>query len=178
MLGLTFDIVPANIDEQRHSGEEPSSFVERMAQEKTRLVSQQFPGRLAVGGDTVVSFGGKVLEKPRDQQEAAQMLNALSGKTHRVYTGMALGRRERFVSLVATACVRFRSFSGRWAEEYAASGEPMDKAGAYGIQGPGSAMVERVEGDYYAVVGFSVAGFATLLRQLDLRYRPGRIERA
>ena len=175
MLGLSIAVQPSEVEEVREPGEAPHRYVERLAREKTARVSRRRPLPLTVGGDTVVELDGEVLEKPCSQAEAAEMLSALSGRVHTVYTGMALGRSGRVVSRVAVARVSFRSFSRAWAEEYVASGEPMDKAAAYGIQGLGSALVERVEGDYYAVVGFSVIAFVELLTELGLDYRPGRI---
>lgn len=175
MLGLSFKVVPADVEEVRRPAEPPPRYVERLAREKTACVSRSFPTRLTVGGDTVVELGGRVLEKPRSQPEAAEMLSALAGKAHTVHTGMAVARAGKLASQVAAAQVVFRSFSRAWAEEYVATGEPMDKAAAYGIQGIGSALVERVEGDYCAVVGFSVRAFVGLLGELGLEYRPGRI---
>ena len=175
MLGLSFEAVPADVEEVRRPHEPPRRYVERLAREKAACVSRSFPTRLTVGGDTVVGLGDQVLEKPHSRSEAAEMLSALSGKAHTVYTGMAVGCNGRMASRTASARVSFRSFPHAWAEEYVATGEPMDKAAAYGIQGLGSALVERVEGDYYAVMGFSVCAFVGVLAELGFEYRPGRI---
>lgn len=177
-LGLAFVAAPADVEEARRPDEPPRRYVERLAREKAERVSSTAPARLVVGGDTVVELDGEVLEKPRSEAEAVEMLSALSGRVHVVYTGMALAWTGRLASRVATARVRFRPVSREWAEEYVATGEPMDKAAAYGIQGIGSALVEHVEGDYCAVVGFSVVAFVGLLTELGLDYKPGRIESA
>lgn len=184
MLGLAFRAVPAQIEERRAPGEPAQRYVERLAREKAERVAATDcaaaggtggSAPLIVAGDTVVELDGQVLEKPADPAHARSMLSALSGKGHRVYTGLALSRRRRTVSRVATAQVVFRSLSPALVDAYVATGEPMDKAGAYGIQGYGSALVEHVEGDYYAVVGFPVAAFASLLPELGLEYLPGQV---
>ena len=183
MLGLAFRTVPAEIEELRAPGEPPRRYVERLAREKAERVAATDRAAegvgggdpLVVAGDTVVELDGQVLEKPADPAQARAMLSALSGRGHRVYTGLALSRRRRTVSCVATARVVFRSISPALIDAYVATGEPMDKAGAYGIQGFGSALVARVEGDYYAVVGFPVAAFASLLPELGLEYMPGEV---
>lgn len=184
MLGLAFRTVPAEIEELRAPGEPPRRYVERLAREKAERVAATDRAAegadggadpLIVAGDTVVELDGQVLEKPADPAQARAMLSALSGGGHWVYTGLALSRRRRTVSCVATARVVFRSISPALIDAYVATGEPMDKAGAYGIQGFGSALVARVEGDYYAVVGFPVAAFASLLPELGLEYMPGEV---
>lgn len=187
MLGLAFRTVPAELEERRAPGESARRYVERLAREKAERVAElrrdQGSGEctgagaepLIVAGDTVVELDGAVLEKPADAARARAMLSALSGREHRVYTGLALSRGCRTVSCVASARVVFRSLSPALVSAYVATGEPMDKAGAYGIQGCGSALVERVEGDYYAVVGFPVAAFASLLPELGLEYLPGEV---
>lgn len=184
MLGLAFRTVPAEIEERRAPGEPPRRYVERLAREKAERVAATDRAAegadggadpLIVAGDTVVELDGQVLEKPADPAQARAMLSALSGRGHWVYTGLALSRRRRTVSCVATARVVFRSISPALIDAYVATGEPMDKAGAYGIQGFGSALVARVEGDYYAVVGFPVAAFASLLPELGLEYMPGEV---
>lgn len=183
MLGLRFRATPAELEELRAPGESARGYVERLAREKAERVATTAraggesgrPEPLIVAGDTVVEVDGAVLEKPADAAGALAMLSALSGREHSVYTGLALSRRRRTVSCVASARVVFRSLSAELVSAYVATGEPMDKAGGYGIQGCGSALVERVEGDYYAVVGFPVAAFASLLPELGMEYLPGEI---
>ncbi len=174
MLGLSFRVVPADVEERRVPGEAPEDYVERLSREKALAVAPAHPGALKIAGDTIVVLKGHVLEKPADRAEAVAMLTALSGGAHSVYSGLALAWKGRVVSRVARARVLFRDVERTFIEDYVRTGEPLDKAGAYGIQGYGSTMIEAVEGDYYTVVGLSVAAFVSLLAELGLEYRPGR----
>jgi septum formation protein len=169
-LRLPFTIDPARLDESYLPGETPGAHVERLALEKARAVAPAHPGALVVGGDTVVVHQGRVLGKPADPEEARAMLSSLAGRSHDVLSGLALvgGRVER--STVARARVTFRAADERALEAYVATGESMDKAGAYGIQEAGAALVEEIRGDYYTVVGFPVAAFLDLLAQAGIRY--------
>jgi septum formation protein len=125
-----------------------------LARSKAEAVATRHPGALVVGGDTVVVQGGRVLGKPADAEDAVTMLLSLSGESHDVLSGLALCGGGRTVSEVARAQVRFRGFGEAEALAYVGTGEPLDKAGAYGIQGLGAALVEEIRGDYYSVVGF------------------------
>jgi septum formation protein len=161
-LGLQVQVSPAEVDERYLPGEEPEAHVERLA--------------LVVAGDTVVVRDGVVLGKPADAEEAVAMLRSLAGRRHIVLSGIALYGPRGMVSAVGRATVRFRAFDEDEARAYVATGEPMDKAGAYGIQGMGGALVEGIEGDYYTVVGFPVATFIELLARAGWRYAYGRLE--
>lgn len=176
MLGLSFTVVPAGVEESREPGEEAAQYVERLAREKAAAVAGSRPEAVTVAGDTVVALDGRVLEKPAGPAAARAMLSALAGRVHAVHSGLALACDGRIASAAAVATVAMRPASRRAVEAYVATGEPLDKAGAYGIQGCGAALVERVEGDYYAVVGLPVAAFVQTLGALGLRYRPGRVE--
>ncbi len=173
MMGLSFAVERPSVEERRRPGERPAAYVERLACEKARSVASDRPSALTVAGDTVVGLDGAVLEKPDGPAGAAAMLSALSGRAHTVYSGLALAREGLLASAVSTAQVWFRPLDRETIDAYVATGEPLDKAAAYGIQGFGAALVERVEGDYYAVVGLSVASFADLLGAVGLRYRSG-----
>lgn len=175
-LGLEVEAVPADVDETYLPGETAAAHVERLARLKAETVAALRPLALVVGGDTVVVDGERVLGKPRSPEEAVAMLVALAGREHRVLTAVALAGQGETVSATGTARVRFRSFDRRLAEEYVATGEPMDKAGAYGIQGLGAALVEGIEGDYYTVVGFPIGRFLELLERKGWRYAFGRLE--
>lgn len=174
MLGIGCTVAPAGIEERRSPGEGPRRYVERLSREKAVAASPADRGSLTIAGDTVVVLGGRVLEKPDGPDGARRMLAALSGRAHRVYSGLGLARRGRLASAVAVARVVFRDLTGDLIEQYVRTGEPLDKAGAYGIQGFGSALVNEIEGDYFTVVGFSVAAFVDLLPELGLEYRPGK----
>jgi septum formation protein len=175
-LGLDAAVAPADVDERYLEGETPEAHVERLARAKAETVAARHPGALTIGGDTVVVDGDAVLGKPADADEAVTMLRRLSGREHRVVSGIALCGPEGTVSDVGRAVVRFRRFDETAARAYVATGEPMDKAGAYGIQGMGGALVEEIRGDYYTVVGFPVGRFVELLARMGWRYAFGRLE--
>jgi septum formation protein len=118
---------------------------------------------------------GRVLGKPEDATEAITTLMSLAGRTHEVFTALALAGSHGIVSAVTRASVRFRDFDVDTASRYADTGEPLDKAGAYGIQGLGAALIDSIAGDYYCVVGFPVAAFIDLLARAGWRYEFGRL---
>ena len=170
MLGLRFEVAPADIDETYLAGEEPGAHAERLAREKAQVVAAAAPDAIVVGSDTVVVLDGVVLGKPRDTEDAVRMLLALQGRTHEVATGAALVAAGETHSVVERVRVHFRGFDERTARAYAATGEPLDKAGAYGIQGFGATLVDRIEGDFFAVMGFPIARFMDLLEAHGWRY--------
>jgi septum formation protein len=173
---LEHAVEAADVPEGFLPGEDPASHVERLAREKAVAVTRRHPGALVLAGDTVVVRDGEIMGKPRDAAEAVGMLVTLAGREHRVVTGLALVSPGGAVhSRVEWATVRFRPLTRDEAREYVATGEPMDKAGSYGIQGRGAALVTSVEGDYYTVVGLPVSGLVTLLRVSGWRYAFGRI---
>jgi len=154
--GIEFVVRPAGIDETPLPNEEPAAFAERMAREKARAAAVSGAHELILAADTVVTIEGEILGKPRDAEDAARMLRRLSDHTHSVITGVCLlGSDFEDVRSEQTA-VRFNRISEAEIQDYAASGEPIDKAGAYAIQGRASRWVSRVEGDYYNVVGLPV----------------------
>jgi septum formation protein len=175
-LGLDPEVRPASLDEAGAPGEDPTTHVLRLARLKAEAVTTAGRIELVVGGDTVVVRDGVLLGKPEDQEEAVSMLLSLAGRDHRVMTGVAVAGPSGTVSGVGEASVRFRAFGASEARAYVATGEPMDKAGAYGVQGLGAALVEEIRGDYYTVVGFPVATFLELLRRSGWRYAFGRLE--
>lgn len=154
-LGLDFEIIEAQVEENPAAGESPREFVMRAASDKAAAVSRENAGSWVLGADTVVVHGGKILGKPRDAKEALSVLQTLAGQKHLVHTGFCLlYEKERIaVSRVVTTEVSFYPFSRDIAAAYVATGEPLDKAGAYGIQGSGSFLVERINGSYTNVVG-------------------------
>lgn len=183
-LDLDPEIRAADVDETYLPDESPEEHVERLARLKAETVVAKLGGSaslLVVGGDTVVVDGATVLAKPVDEDDAVAMLVSLSGKRHEVLSGLALvasGGADgvvRTVSGVARTVVRMRSFDEETARRYVATGEPMDKAGGYGIQGRGAALVAGVEGDYYSVVGFPVGLFLDLLARVGWRFAFGSL---
>lgn len=174
-LGLRFDTVPADLDERYLSGETPPQHAERLSREKAQAIAATRPDALVVGSDTIVVIDGDVLGKPRDRDHAIEMLSRLSGREHEVCTGVAVAHDGRVESALERVRVRFRTLHPRAAEEYVATGEPMDKAGAYGIQGFGSALVEGIEGDYFAVMGLPVVRMLELIERFGWRYAFGSL---
>jgi nucleoside triphosphate pyrophosphatase len=177
-LGLDFDIEPADIDESYRPGERPPEHAERLAREKAEAIARTHRHALVVGSDTIVVIDGDVLGKPKSREQAVEMLLRLSGRDHEVCTGVAVAMDGRVESGLERVRVRFRALDRRTCEAYVATGEPMDKAGAYGIQGFGSAIVQCIEGDYFAVMGLPVVRMLALIERFGWRYGFGRLERA
>jgi septum formation protein len=170
MLGIPVQVVPSNIPEVRRSLETPVDYVERLAREKALSV----PGDLVLGADTTVVVRDAVLEKPADAADALRMLKRLQGRTHQVVTSVALVSRESVHQATDVTNVTFRRVDDDFLEAYVATGEPMDKAGAYGIQGYGAALIERIEGDFFSVMGLPVRLVLNLMREAGREYRFGR----
>lgn len=177
MLGLDFRVEPARIPESVLPEESPREHVRRLATEKARAVAEAWPDALVLAGDTVVALDDEILGKPADEGEARAMLLRLSGRSHRVLTALALSGPHRGVrTRLDSAEVTFRGLSAQEVEAYVATGEPLDKAGGYGIQELGSTLVASLAGDYYAVVGLSVVGLVALLEEAGWHYRFGSLE--
>lgn len=175
-LGLRVEVRPAHVDESTLPGEAPRQHVERLARAKAEKVAAEVPGAWVIGGDTEVVHEGGVLGKPADDDDAVAMLLALAGRGHEVLSGVALSGPGGTFSAVGRAEVIFRSFGEDEARAYVATGEPHDKAGAYGIQGFGAALVEEIRGDYYTVVGFPIGRFLDVLRDAGWHYAFGRLD--
>jgi septum formation protein len=175
-LGLTFETLPADIDESYQDGETPPEHAERLAREKAQKIAAGRGEALVVGSDTIVVIDGDVLGKPRDRAHAIEMLMRLSGREHEVCTGIAVAHGGRVESGLERVRVRFRALDRRACEEYVDTGEPMDKAGAYGIQGYGSALVEGIDGDYFSVMGLPVVRMLLLIERHGWRYAFGRLQ--
>jgi len=173
-LSLEFEVVPAHIAEVLLEGETPEAHAERLSRDKARRVSETRPEALVLAGDTIVVVQNRVLGKPRDIDHAVAMLSSLAGRSHTVVSGLAIAfpggeLRSGFMSTEVT----FRPFDQTFARRYAETGEPMDKAGAYGIQGLGSALVEGIRGDYHTVMGLPLPLLLDLLREGGWRYEFG-----
>ena len=157
--GFEFDVRPSGIEETRLPGESPEDFTRRLARDKGLDVARQSsPASLVLGADTVVAINGEILEKPADADDAARMLRTLSGRTHRVITGVCLVRAPEKVLVCTheTTSVTFRNLTEDEIDSYVASGEPFDKAGGYAIQGLASRFVTRIDGCYFNVVGLPI----------------------
>ncbi len=162
--GYRCDVHPVDVDESRLPGEAPDRYVERVARLKADACARQLAGRTIVAADTAVVVDDDVFGKPADATDATRMLERLSGRAHRVMTGVVvIGRRQ--VSAVETTIVQFATLSSSDIVWYVASGEPMDKAGGYAIQGLASRFIPRIEGSYSNVVGLPIATLARLLEE-------------
>jgi len=165
-LGLGCDVYPLDIDETPLPGESPAACARRLAVEKAAAaVRRHGPGVLVLAADTVVALGAELLGKPADAAEAARMLRRLSGRTHEVHTGVAAACRGETSFRLSTSEVTFRDLRDAEIEAYVATGEPLDKAGAYGIQGLAAVFVTRLCGSYSGVVGLPLSETAQLLQQ-------------
>jgi septum formation protein len=163
--GIAFDVHPAHVPEERVAGEPPVEYACRLAREKAQAVAQQFPGRFVLGADTIVVVDDEVLEKPRDVKDAARMLRLLSGRGHHVTTAVSLINPKGAVDTrCATTRVYFRKLEQEEIERYIACHEPMDKAGAYAIQGGAGKWTQRVDGEYSNVVGLPLSLVREMLR--------------
>lgn len=170
-IGLTFQVQPAAVDEMPLPEETAAALVERLAVAKARAVAAERPDALVIGGDTEVALDGEILGKPADPAHAVAMLLRLQGREHRVESGVAIVSPDgRVRSAVVGADVRFRPFDRELAEAYTATGEPLDKAGAYGIQGKGAVLVASIRGDYFTIMGLPVARLVGMLQELGYRF--------
>ena len=169
-MGLDqFTVRPAPGEERMDPQLPPDRLVEALSRQKADQAAALGSGdELIIAADTVVALDGQVLGKPRDPDQARQMLAALSGRTHTVYTGMTVCRGGRVLTQHEATCVTFRPLSGEEIAAYVATGEPMDKAGAYGIQGRGGIIVQAIQGDYFNVVGLPICRLAGMLRQFGV----------
>lgn len=175
LIGIAHEVRPADIDESYLEGETPSAHAERLARGKATAVAAAVPDAVTIGSDTIVLVDGQVLGKPRDRTHARTMLRQLSGRSHEVMTGVATIWRGRITSGVETVGVTFRELGDSEIEAYIDTGEPMDKAGAYGIQGYGATIVSKVNGDYFAVMGLPLNRLVRQFEELGLRYRFGTL---
>jgi septum formation protein len=176
LIGIPHDVRPADIDETPWPDEAPVPHCLRLAREKAQALARVSSDAVVIGSDTIVVIDGAILGKPRDADDAADMLRRLSGRTHLVHTAVAVAHGSRIVGEVESVSVTFRALDDEMIGAYIATGEPMDKAGAYGIQGFGATIVARVDGDYFAVMGLALGRLIALFGQLGLRYRFGAPE--
>lgn len=167
-LGVTFSTLTPDIDETPQPGEDPVAYVRRLAVAKAAAVVDVAGDVLVIAADTTVDLGGQILGKPADAADAAVMLRALSGRTHRVHTGVALRRGDACVADVATTLVTMTPIGESALRWYVGTGEPLDKAGAYAVQGAGGVFVERIRGSVSNVVGLPLHLVARLAADLGV----------
>jgi septum formation protein len=173
--GFTFEVRPAQVNEDPYPDEDPIAYVVRLARHKAKSVlaeiSSDAPAQSAVvlGADTTVTLDGHILAKPEDAADAARMLRMLSGRTHRVITGVAVASAKGTEVAAEITGVQFLTLADEEIDAYIATGEPMDKAGAYGIQGYAAKWIPRIEGCYFNVVGLPLALVSTMLEAVRVR---------
>jgi septum formation protein len=175
LVGIAHEVHPADIDETYRDGEEAAPHAERLAREKGATLAARHSDAIVISADTIVVIDGLVLGKPRDDADATRMLSMLGGQTHVVLTAVAVSYKGKIRSAVESVRVTFRSLDTERIGAYIATAEPMDKAGAYGIQGFGATLVERVDGDYFAVMGLPLARMVDLLQEIGVRYEFGAL---
>ncbi|WP_420237728.1 Maf family protein [Telmatobacter bradus] len=167
--GYSFDVLPADLDESVHEGEDPVAYVTRLAAEKAQTVHDRLQReghsskRMVLGADTTVIVDGQILGKPADAADAACMLRLLAGRAHVVATGVALATAQGVTASAEQTTVYFSAMSEAEIAAYVATGEPMDKAGAYGIQGRAARFIPRIEGCYFNVVGLPLARVTSMI---------------
>lgn len=170
MLGVCdFDICPAVGEEKTEAGRSPAETVCALSRAKAEEVGAKYGDAVIIAADTVVFCSGRIFGKPKSEREAKLMLTELSGKTHEVYTGLTVIQGEKLISEAECTKVRFRELDEAEIKAYISSGEPMDKAGAYGIQGKASLFVEGIEGDYFNVVGLPICRLGKMLKTIGVR---------
>jgi septum formation protein len=174
LIGVEHEVRPADIDEKYLPGEKPRAHAERLAREKAAALASD--DAAVIGSDTIVVVDGDVLGKPLDASDAARMLRRLAGRSHTVITAVAVAWRGRIESEVEETGVTFHALSDAEIDAYVRTGEPMDKAGAYGIQGYGATIVREVDGDYFAVMGLPLQCLVRLFGRVGLRYAFGPLE--
>lgn len=170
LIGVDHEVMPADINEDVRAGEGAVAYTERLAREKAAVVAAKHPDAYVIAADTTVVLDGDILGKPVDVADAKAMIRRLSGRAHTVCTGIAVAQGTRTVSAVEQVGVTFRELSDAEIAAYVATGEPMDKAGAYGIQGWGATIVERVDGDYFSVMGLGLRRVVALFEALGVSY--------
>lgn len=170
VLGIEHRIVVADIDETPIVGESPSDLVMRLAEDKAMKIAASMEEGYVIGSDTIVVFKGEILGKPLDDADAFRMLRSMSGHEHQVMTGVSVVHASTGVAKtdIGRTNVRMKAISDATIRAYIRTGEPMDKAGAYGIQGLGSAIVESIQGEYYTVMGLSVNALLRVFDTFDL----------
>ena len=167
-LGLDFTIYKPEVDEKILNHESPENLCERLSRLKASTGASVYPDSIIIAADTIVVIDNKILGKPHDREDAFKMLMTLQGRTHEVLTGLTICRNEKILSHVEHTRVKFRNLNESEIRAYISTGESDDKAGAYAVQGVGSLLVERLEGDYFNVVGLPVCRLSLLLREFGV----------
>lgn len=165
-LGLSFDVMAADVDESELDGEDPATYVERVARLKAATIAAAAPDAVVIAADTTVVLDGQILAKPLHADDARAMLTRLAGRTHEVLTAVVITDGEQLATRVSSTAVTFGPISAAELDWYVATGEPLDKAGAYGIQGAGGLLVTRIDGSYHTVVGLPLDALRDAVAEL------------
>lgn len=168
MLGYRYEVSPAKTDETLKDGSPPEAAAAELSRRKAEAVAKKHPADVVLGADTLVYSDGVLLGKPAGEKDAAKMLAFLSGKTHKVYTGVTIAGECRSKTWVTVSDVTFRALTEEEIAAYVATGEPMDKAGAYAVQGRGSAFVKGICGDFFSVMGLPSASVVEALKEFGI----------
>ncbi len=171
MLHIPFRVIAPDVDEHVLPGEAPDAYVRRLSRAKAEAVAARAPGDVILAADTTVVLDGTIFEKPASPAHAVEMLSHLQGRTHEVMTGVAVTRDGEVAQALDVSRVTFRPADRAMLDAYVATGEPMDKAGAYAIQGLGAPLIERVEGDFFGVMGLPLRLALDLLARFGRPYR-------
>jgi len=179
-MGISFEIIPSELVEMPPMGDTANSYAARMALEKAVKVGQLNPNQLIIGADTVVALGDLILGKPKSSGNAIMMLSQLSGQWHDVWTGICVYQFQHSIQYVKAvrSQVRFRNLTPEEIEDYAASGEPMDKAGSYAIQGKGKNLIREVKGSYHNIIGLPTMELGKILQELGIPIDSSSVEAA
>lgn len=169
-MGVEFIVIPSGIDEDEPLDELPGPYCARLAVQKAEAVGHYKPEHLVLGADTVVALGDRIMGKPKNKDDAAEMLRTLSGQWHEVWTGMCLFQKMQEIQLVKSvrSNVKFKDLSHDEIDCYIETGEPMDKAGSYAIQGIGAKLVREVNGSYHNVIGLPTSELGSMFEQLGV----------
>jgi septum formation protein len=168
MAGYDFTDVPAVVSEEYLHGTPPMQIVEQLAARKARFAAKENPQAAVIGADTLVVLKGRIMGKPKDEADAKAMLRLLSGNVHQVYTGYCVIKGTEVITGHECTSVEFYPLKDADIDAYIATGEPMDKAGAYGIQGRGALLVKRIDGDFYNVMGLPIGKINRILKGISL----------
>jgi len=171
MLHIPFRVIAPDVDEHVHPGEDPRHYVTRLSRAKAEAVAAHAAGDVILAADTTVVLDGRLFEKPTSPADAVRMLLELQGRTHEVLTSVAVARDGELAQALDVSRVTFRPVDRSMVEAYVATGEPLDKAGAYAIQGLGAPLVDRVEGDFFGVMGLPLRLALDLLARFGRPYR-------
>jgi len=169
-IGLKFEVEPSNYEEDMHSELEPHEFARKISLEKAEAVASKHKNAIVIAADTIIVFGSKILGKPHTENEARKMLETINGKSHSVITGFSIidtGKNKTLSKSVETK-IHVRKLTLAEIDAYVRSKEPLDKAGAYAIQGLGAVIVEKIEGDYFNVVGLPLSALTEALKEFGI----------